>query len=122
MLRSLYIFTDNLEEATKYEQLIQELTPEPTEDEALAKPMIRVAPQYPIRAAKNGLEGEVTLSFTVDIQGHTKNVKVIRSSNKLFNKSAIRAAQKFRYEPPLKDGQPYEIHGMENTILYELAN
>lgn len=44
---------------------------------------------YPEKARKKGLAGEVYTQFTVDTKGHLVDIEVVRSSNEIFNESAI---------------------------------
>lgn len=60
----------------------------------------RVAPVYPTEAAKNNLEGYVTVSFDVSEQGTVSNVRVLASEPAdVFNSSAIDAVKQWRYTP-----------------------
>ncbi|MDO3381007.1 energy transducer TonB [Gilvimarinus algae] len=90
-------------------------------------PIVKVAPQYPRRAAQRGIEGFVTVEFTVTINGSTKDVEVIEAITKdgdpttMFNSAAIRAAEKFKYKPRVVDGTPIEVPGVRNRFVFELA-
>jgi protein TonB len=48
---------------------------------------------YPREALREGLEGEVLIEFTVAADGRVKDVAVARSSNRIFNRVAVRAAE-----------------------------
>ncbi|MFN7888330.1 MAG: energy transducer TonB, partial [Betaproteobacteria bacterium] len=48
---------------------------------------------YPREALREGLEGEVLIEFTVAADGRVKDVAVARSSNRIFNRVAARAAE-----------------------------
>jgi protein TonB len=85
-------------------------------------PIVQVAPQYPPRAAERGLEGYVTLEFTVTRQGTVRDPVVIESSSSLFNRAAIDAVQRFRYRPRVIDGEPVEVPGVRFRITFELEN
>ncbi len=67
-------------------------------------PLHTVAPQYPPLARQMRVEGEVTVCFNVDRDGKTHRVKVRSSSNRIFEKPAIKAVRGSRYQP-LKKGQ-----------------
>jgi len=61
----------------------------------------QVPPNYPPHAADKGIEGYVTLSFSVMENGKTQNIKVVESSHDtLFHDSAIKALKQWRYESP----------------------
>ena len=55
-------------------------------------PLVRVPPQYPIRASERGIEGWVVLSFTITETGTVRDAKVIDAKPKrIFNRAAIQA-------------------------------
>jgi len=62
-------------------------------------PLHTVAPQYPPLAKQMRVEGEVTVCFNVDRDGKTHRVKVRRSSNRIFEKPAIKAVRVSTYQP-----------------------
>ncbi|MDG2335697.1 MAG: energy transducer TonB [Myxococcota bacterium] len=69
-------------------------------------PLVRVPPQYPIRAAERGIEGWVVLRFTITATGTVENPEVIDSKPKrIFDRAAIRALKKWKYRPRVVDGQ-----------------
>lgn len=90
-------------------------------------PIVKVAPQYPRRAAQRGLEGFVTVEFTVTTSGATRDVVVIEAITKdgepttMFNSAAVRAAERFKYRPRVVDGSPVEVVGVRNRFVFEMA-
>lgn len=82
--------------------------------------MIRVQPSYPASAQARGLEGYAVVEFDVLENGQTANVRVIESSDRLFEKPAIRAAQRFKFKPRVVDGQPIQSHGIQNVFRFEM--
>ncbi|MDO3387415.1 energy transducer TonB [Gilvimarinus sp. SDUM040013] len=89
-------------------------------------PIVKVAPQYPRRAAQRGIEGFVTVEYTVTTTGATRDVEVIEAITKdgdetsIFNRAAIRAAEKFKYKPRVIDGTAIEVPGVRNRFTFEL--
>ena len=83
-------------------------------------PIIKPAPQYPANLAEKGIEGFVLVQFTVTEMGSTKDVIVIESSHRGFERSAIKAVQKFKYMPQLVDGEPVEVLGVPHRIEFSL--
>lgn len=83
-------------------------------------PIVKVAPVYPARAAARGLEGYVIVEFTVTRTGTTKDIRVVESSNSLFDRAAIDAAAKFKYKPRVINGEPVEVPGVRNRITFVL--
>jgi protein TonB len=79
-----------------------------------------VRPVYPQEAASRGIEGNVTVQFDVDEQGNVGNVVVIDSSHRLFEKSAIQAAQRSRFRPRVVDGVAVATVGIRKRFRFEL--
>ncbi len=59
----------------------------------------RANPEYPEEAVRTGVEGTVWVKIWVSAQGEAKQVVVQKSTNELFDKSAIDAARKFTFTP-----------------------
>lgn len=89
-------------------------------------PIVKVAPQYPRIAAARGIEGFVTVEFTVTETGSTSNVTIVEATTtdgkvtSVFDRAAIAAAEKFKYQPQVSDGVPVAIHGVQNRFVFEL--
>jgi protein TonB len=71
-------------------------------------PLVRVEPEYPPQARQRRLEGWVQLRFTISTAGSVKDAVVVKSSHALFEKNAIRAVNKWKYQPLLRAGKPAE--------------
>jgi len=85
-----------------------------------AVPLVRIAPEYPRRAAQLGLKGWVLLEFTVTTAGATKDIRVVDSEPpRTFDRAAMRAVTKFKYRPKVVDGQPVEQHGVQIVITFD---
>ena len=84
-------------------------------------PIVKVAPQYPRRAAQKGIEGYVVLEFTVSKLGTVVDPQVIEADPpNIFNRAAISAAKKFKYKPKIENGEALEVKGIRNIIRFEL--
>ncbi|MGH8285082.1 MAG: TonB family protein [Steroidobacteraceae bacterium] len=69
-----------------------------------------VAPEYPPRALDKGESGSVTVEFVVDVSGQPRDVRVTASEPEaVFDKAALSAVRRWRYEPVIVDGVPVEI-------------
>ena len=65
-----------------------------------AMPIVRIEPKYPIKAAKEGVEGAVLLKFDIALDGSTNNISVLQAvPSDIFNKESIRALAKWKYKP-----------------------
>jgi len=89
-------------------------------------PIVAVAPEYPRRAASRGIEGFATVQFTVTTSGATKDVVVIDGVTKdgretsIFDRAAIRAAERFKFRPRVIDGEAVEVPGVTYRFVFEL--
>ncbi|WP_111642656.1 energy transducer TonB [Marinimicrobium alkaliphilum] len=90
-------------------------------------PIVRVAPEYPSNALSRRIEGYVTVEFTVTETGSVRDVQVIEAVTKdgnpttIFNRAAVRAAERFKYRPRVIDGNPVEVPGVRNRFTFEIA-
>lgn len=66
----------------------------------------RVSPDYPGAAARKGIEGSVDVRFTITAQGAVTDVSVVSSDPaEIFDKAAVEAVRRWRYDPRFVDGQ-----------------
>lgn len=69
-----------------------------------------VAPEYPERALARGQEGSVVVEFIVDVNGQTRDVRVVSSDPpEVFDRAAVNAVRRWRYEPVIENGVPIEV-------------
>lgn len=82
-------------------------------------PIVHVPAQYPLRALQRGDSGTVTLRFTIDVDGATKDIEVVESTSKQFEQPAITALRKWRFAPQIENGNPIEKRGIQTVIRFE---
>jgi protein TonB len=83
-----------------------------------AQPIVRINPKWPPQALRDGKEGWVQLSFTIDEVGGVIDIKVIKAEPKrLFDREAKRALRKWKYRPKVVDGKPQRQAGQ--TVMLE---
>lgn len=71
-----------------------------------ARPIFRVNPKYPHKAAREGIEGWVKLKFDINKVGEVINVEVVSSEPKrIFDKEAKRALSKWKYKAKAIEGE-----------------
>jgi len=76
-----------------------------------AKLIRRVIPDYPSAAKKDGIAGSVDLEVTISAQGVVEDVSVIQATPPdMFEKSALAAVRKWKYDPRFVDGLPTLAH------------
>ncbi|WP_417762145.1 energy transducer TonB [Shewanella sp.] len=86
-----------------------------------ATPIVRIEPQYPIAAARDGKEGFVQLSFTINEIGGVDDVEVINAEpRRIFDREAIRALRKWKYKPKIVDGKAVKQTGMTVQLDFKL--
>ena len=86
-------------------------------------PVVRVKPQYPIRAEERGIEGWVELEFTISAAGTVKEAKVIGAKPKgVFDRAALRAIKKWKYNPTVEDGKPVDTPGVKIRLSFDLTD
>lgn len=86
-----------------------------------AMPLYRVEPRYPARAMKQGAEGFVVISFTISPQGRPTDMKVTDAKpRRLFEKEAIRALRKWKYQPKVVDGKAVARVGQTVRLEFNL--
>ena len=86
-----------------------------------AVPLVRVDPNYPPRALQQRIEGHVDLRFTITQVGTTAEVEVMRSDPPyIFDREAVRAVRKYRYNPKIENGSPVSRPGQTIRIQFTL--
>jgi len=86
-----------------------------------ATPIVRIEPRYPIKAARDGKEGYVVLSFSINTIGGVEDVKVIEAKPKrLFDKEARRALKRWKYKPKMENGKALKQTGQTVRLDFTL--
>jgi protein TonB len=87
-----------------------------------AQPMVRIPPQYPPRAAERGTEGYCLMQFDVTPDGTPTNIVALDCSSSLFERSSVRAVERWRYEPKIQNGNAVWRRGVQTRLDYQLAD
>ncbi|WP_438862758.1 energy transducer TonB [Neptunicella sp.] len=86
-----------------------------------ATPIVRIEPKYPMQAARDGKEGWVQLSFTINEVGGVDDVEVIDADPKrVFDREARRALSRWKYKPKIVDGKPVKQFNMKVQLDFKL--
>ena len=84
-------------------------------------PLVKVAPTYPRRALRRGLEGWVIIEFTVDKTGKVIDPMVVESNPpNVFDNAALKAVLRFKYKPRVVDDKPVAVAGVQHKISFNL--
>jgi protein TonB len=87
-----------------------------------ATPIVRIDPKYPPEAARDGKEGWVLLSFTINEVGGVEDVEVLDADPKrVFDREAKRALRKWKYRPKVVDGIAERQPGLQVRLDFTLA-
>ncbi len=79
--------------------------PELKQDGTPPKVLSRVEPVFPYNMSAAGLAGNVTIGFVVDTEGRVRDTRIVRSNNPWFERPAIEALLKWKFEPAVVDGR-----------------
>lgn len=86
-----------------------------------ATAMVRIDPNYPPDAARNGVEGWVKLKFSIDVTGAVIDVEVLDAQPKrIFDREAIKALRSWKYQPQLKNGKAVVQPDMQVQLDFSL--
>lgn len=79
-------------------------------------PTLRVPPVYPARALRSGIEGVVTVEFTIAIDGSVKDPVIVKSKPpKIFDRAVLKAIAKWKFNPDMEDGKPKEKRARQDV-------
>jgi protein TonB len=67
----------------------------------------KVAPSYPEKALKAGLQGAVVLQAWIDRDGSIRDLKLVDGSL-LLGQAAVKAVKQWRYKPYVRNGVAVE--------------
>lgn len=82
-------------------------------------PAHTVAPEYPRKARRDRIEGEVQVCFDVDRKGRTRRIAVRHSTHRAFERPSIRAIRASTFRP-LKKDQPLQVMKSCRTFRFSL--
>ena len=85
-------------------------------------PVYQPSFKFPEEAIAKRINGEVSLSFTIDEQGFVVNPSVTESSEEIFNDAALEMVRGFRYIPRFVDGKPVATEGIVYDTSFVFSN
>ena len=91
------------------------------EVDVLPAPVKRAAPMYPSHLRRAGYAGQVSLRFTVNVEGRPEKIRVHRSTHPDFEASAIDALKQWVFKPAMRDGRPVPME-TEVPIVFNLVD
>ncbi|MCH8476498.1 MAG: energy transducer TonB [Wenzhouxiangella sp.] len=86
-----------------------------------AQPLVRIPPQYPGQCQRMARPLEtVVVEFDVTPEGTVINPRVIDSTNSCFNRAAMRAVERWRYQPRIVNEVAQPRFGVRTAIDFGL--
>jgi|KBSSwiStaDraftv2_1062776.scaffolds.fasta_scaffold20664_2 TonB family protein len=82
----------------------------PTAEVVLPVLVEKVSAEYPPEAKAKRLQGKVICQAAVGTDGFVRDIKVLSSSNPIFNAPAVRALAKWRYIPAQMGGRAVAVY------------
>jgi len=98
-----------------------EVTTTVTFDIRNVEPVIEDVPQllYPRYAVDNVLNGEVLIGYSIELDGQTSEITIIRSEPEtIFDGAAVRYVDKTRFEPPTLADEPVKLRGQMMLVKF----
>jgi len=84
-------------------------------------PLVRIPPQYPMRAANRRIQGWVKIEFTITTEGKVKDAVVIDAKpSSIFNRSALKAIKRWKFKPLIIAGEAQEQRAVQ-TLEFKLS-
>lgn len=77
-------------------------------------PLMRITPQYPRQAMRDGISGWVEFKITINPDGTVKSAVPIRAQPRgVFESAAMQAILKWKFKPKVVDGKGVETTGIQ---------
>ncbi len=86
-------------------------------------PLVNVTPQYPTRALSRAIQGWCQISFTVDGNGNVVEDSIVvvdAEPSGIFDRTSIRAALRFKFQPRVRDGVGVPVENVQYVFRYVL--
>lgn len=88
-----------------------------------ATPLVRIEPEYPMRMRQRGIEGAVGITFTIAKAGTVKDAQIDYSQPPgVFDKAALAAVRRWRYNPKIVDGRAVERPGQKVWFPFSMED
>lgn len=82
--------------------------------------LVKIPPIYPVKAKRRGIEGAVTVEFTVTAQGLVNQIDIVEAKPpQIFNSSVIACVSQWKFKPPTVEGIPVAAKA-RTTIRFKL--
>lgn len=79
-------------------------------------PTIKIPPVYPPRALRTGIEGVITVEFTITTDGSVKDPEIVKAKPpKIFDRAVLQAIKKWKFNPEMVDGKAVEKRARQDV-------
>jgi protein TonB len=79
-------------------------------------PLVRINPQYPRAALRDGISGFVIFELTINPDGTVKSAKPIKAQPRgVFESAAMSAILRWKFRPKIEDGKAVESRGTQKV-------
>jgi protein TonB len=82
-------------------------------------PVSRPSPQYPTLPRVQGVEGQATIDFIVDVRGNVRDAYALSATLPEFGDSAVKAVSHWKFKPGIRSGRAVNVH-MRVPIVFSL--
>jgi periplasmic protein TonB len=77
-------------------------------------PLVRIAPQYPRNAARDGISGWVEFEVTINPDGTVRSARPTKAQPRgVFESAATQAIMKWKFKPKVVEGKGVESKGLQ---------
>ncbi len=77
-------------------------------------PVMRIAPQYPRQAARDGISGFVVFELVINPDGTVRSARAVKAQPRgMFEAAGMQAILKWKFRPKVEDGKAIESRGTQ---------
>ncbi|HUS23711.1 MAG TPA: energy transducer TonB [Candidatus Binatia bacterium] len=77
-------------------------------------PLVRINPQYPRQAMRDGISGWVQLEIEINPDGSVRSARPVAAQPRgVFESAAVQGVMKWRFKPKVVDGKPVAAKGLQ---------
>lgn len=89
--------------------------------DGMAIPIATLQPRYPVEAARDGIQGYVCFTFTIQPDGSVGDLDIYDAKpRRVFDQEARRAILKWKFRPAIVDGKPTSQQGAKYCMDFKL--
>lgn len=90
----------------------------PAADLDAGQPSLQIPPVYPPRAKRMGLEGRVTVEFTITTDGSVDDAKIVEAEPPgVFDRAVLRAIRRWKFSPRQVNGRAVERRARKQIVF-----